>query len=267
MLFAPTFEFDTSRDRSFVMPLKTLLVVSLFFAKTLMAQSVGEAAIRGIHERWHGKTYRTLTFVQETQFGDGRKETWFESLKAPGLLRIDIGPGDSISRVLLFRNDSAYQGRTGRPVVGRAYVHPLMVLFTDIASNEPSVTIAKVAAMGIDLAKSHDDVYMNRPVTVIGAATGDSTSSQFWIEKDRQLVVRLIEKEARPGAGISDTRVLQYARAGQGWVEAEITFTQGGRLVQRELYNEIKTDVPLDDSIFQPVLSNVPSWIAARKKP
>ncbi|MEQ1693511.1 MAG: hypothetical protein ABMA00_19640, partial [Gemmatimonas sp.] len=53
------------------------------------AQSVGEGAIRAVHTRWNGKTYRTLTFVQETQFGDGRKEIWYESLKAPGLLRID----------------------------------------------------------------------------------------------------------------------------------------------------------------------------------
>jgi hypothetical protein len=126
--------------------------------------------------------------------------------------------------------------------------------------------IAKVVKMGYDLSKSRDDVFLGKPVTVIGAGPGDSTSAQFWIEKDRQVVVRLIEKERQPGAGLSDTRVLQYARAGRGWVESEIVFYQGGKLVQRELYNEIKVDVPLDDAIFQPVLGNVPSWIAARPK-
>ena len=44
-------------------------------------------------------------------------------------------------------------------------------------------------------------------------------------------------------------------------------FYQGGKLIQRELYNEISTDVPLDEAIFQPRLENVPAWIAARKKP
>ncbi|MBL0171834.1 MAG: hypothetical protein IPP90_14145 [Gemmatimonadaceae bacterium] len=230
------------------------------------AQSVGETAIRSIHARWHGKTYKTLTFVQETQFGDGRKEIWYESLKAPGLLRIDIAPGDANARLMLVRRDSMYQGRAGRNVVGRPFVHPLMVLFTDIAENDPATTIAKVVGLGIDLSRSRTDSYMGRPVTVIGAGVGDSISSQFWIENDRQLVVRLIEKEARPGAGIADTRVAQYARAGQGWVESEIVFYQGGRMAQRELYSEIKTDVPLDDTIFQPLLANVPAWIAARKK-
>ncbi|MEQ1693709.1 MAG: hypothetical protein ABMA00_20640, partial [Gemmatimonas sp.] len=228
--------------------------------------SVGEGAIRAVHTRWNGKTYRTLTFVQETQFGDGRKEIWYESLKAPGLLRIDIAPGDSTARMMLFRQDSIYQGRVGRNVQGRPYVHPLMVLFTDISSSDPSVTIAKVAKMGFDLTKSRDDSFQGKAVLVIGAGVGDSTSSQFWIERDRQLVVRLIEKEARPGAGISDTRVVQYARAGAGWVESEIVFYQGGKMAQRELYTEIKTDVPLDDAIFQPVLTNVPSWIGARRK-
>lgn len=240
---------------------------SMFIAGDAAAQSsVGEREIRAIHARWNGKTYRTLTFVQETQFADGRRETWFESLKAPGLLRIDIAPGDSTARLLLFRNDSLYQGRVGRAVSGRAYVHPLMVLFTDIASSDPSITIGKVAKMGYDLTKTRDDVFQGKAVTVIGAGPGDSTSSQFWIEKDRQLVVRLIDKETRAGAGVSDTRVLAYARAGSGWVESDIVFYQGGKLVQRELYNEIKTDVALDEAIFLPRLENVPSWIAARGK-
>ena len=239
------------------------MACSLVMSSVLTAQSVGESAIRAIHARWNGKTYRTLTFVQETQFGDGRKEIWYESLKAPGMLRIDIAPGDSGARMMLFRQDSIYQGRAGRAVVGRPYVHPLMVLFTDISSADPTATVAKVTRMGFDLTKSRDDVFMGKAVTVIGAPSGDSTSSQFWIEKDRQLVVRLIEKESRPGAGVSDTRVMQYARAGSGWVESEIVFYQGGTMAQRELYTQITTNVPLDDSIFQPVLANVPSWIAA----
>jgi hypothetical protein len=188
-------------------------------------------------------------------------------MKAPGLLRIDIAPGDSGARLMLFRQDSIYQGRVGRPVARRPYVHPLMVLFTDIASADPAVTVAKVARMGVDLTKTRDDLYMGQPVTVIGAAQGDSSSTQFWIEKNRQLVVRVIEKESRPGAGVSDTRVLKHARAGTAWVESEIVFYQGGKLVQRELYNEITTDIPLDDAIFQPVLTNVPSWIGARRRP
>ena len=50
-------------------------------------------------------------------------------------------------------------------------------------------------------------------------------------------------------------------------MEQEIVFYQGGKMQKRELYNEIKADVPLDESIFQPVPSNIPSWIGARKKP
>ena len=251
-----------------IVPLFCAAIVAAVVPDVAPAQAAGEQAIRAIHKRWNGNTYRTLTFVQETQYGDGRpSEIWFESMKAPGLLRIDINPGDSTARMMLFRNDSVYQSRPGRPLIARPYVHPLMVLFTDISSSDPAVTIAKVAKMGFDLTKSRDDVFLGKPVTVIGAGPGDSTSSQFWIEKDRQLVVRLLEKERQPGAGPSDTRVLQYARAGRGFVESEIVFYQGGKLQQRELYNEIKPDATLDDSIFQPVPANVPSWIAARRKP
>ncbi|MCC6245690.1 MAG: hypothetical protein IT353_22855 [Gemmatimonadaceae bacterium] len=232
----------------------------------LSAQSVGEQAISAIHARWKGKTYQTLTFVQETQFANGRSEWWYESMKIPGLLRIDIQPGDSTTRLMLVRNDSIYQGRAGRPVAGRPFVHPLMVLFTDIASVPPAETARKLTALGYDLTKSRDDMFMGKPVSVIGAGIGDSTSTQFWIEKDRQLVVRLIEKERQPGAGVSDTRVLKHARAGQGWVETEIVFYQKGTLVQRELYNDVKVDVPLDASIFEPRLLPLPAWVAQEKR-
>jgi len=247
--------------------LLTAVTLALAAPTLSAAQSVGEKAIRDIHARWNGRTYKTLTFVQQTIMGDGRREVWFESLKAPGRLRIDIAPGDSTARLMLFRNDSIYQGRQGRAVVGRPYVHPLMVLFTDIASDSPAATITKAKALGFDLTKTRDDTFLGKPVTVIGAGPGDSTSSQFWIEKDRQLVVRLLEKERQPGAGVSDTRVLKYQRAGNGWVESEIVFYQGAKLVQTEVYTDVKVDVPLDDAIFQPSLANVPSWIRARGTP
>jgi hypothetical protein len=230
------------------------------------AQSAGERAVRAIYDRWHGKTYTTMTFVQETQFPNARSEWWYESMRVPGNLRIDIQPGDSTARLMLVRNDSIYQGRVGRPIGGRAFVHPLMVLFTDIAIVEPSVTVAKLVGLGYDLSKTRDDVFMGKAVTVIGAGAGDSTSTQFWIEKERLLVVRLIDKERQPGAGVGDTRVLKHVPAGKGWVESDIAFYQGGKLVQRELYNDIVIDPPLDDRIFQPVFAPLPSWIANAKR-
>lgn len=265
---------DPSHRRAVALQAALTLLVSLvslvvigWAPASAQAQSVGETAIGAVHAHRNDKTYKTLTFVQETQFADGRSETWYESLKTPGLLRIDIAPGDTNARVLLFRNDSVYQGGTKRAIAGRPYVHPLMVLFTDIATSDPQVTIAKVRQMGVDLSRSRADVFRGKPVTVIGAAVGDTTSTQFWIENERQLVVRLIERERRAGAGTNDTQVLSFTRAGAGWVESEIVFYSAGKLTQRELYNDVRTDVPLDDAIFQPVLASVPQWIAARRKP
>ena len=64
------------------MRLRLGVLLRLAVPVIIQAQSAGETAVRGIHARWTGRTYKTLTFVQETRFGDGRTETWFESTAA-----------------------------------------------------------------------------------------------------------------------------------------------------------------------------------------
>lgn len=59
-------------------------------------------------------TYRTMTFIQTTRFPNRPHETWYESAQLPGRLRIDMAPLDS-QRVALFRDDSVYSRRVGRP--------------------------------------------------------------------------------------------------------------------------------------------------------
>ncbi len=52
----------------------------------------GVELIGQMRERYLGKWYRTLTFVQKTTLPDGKVETWYEAAELPGKLRIDIAP-------------------------------------------------------------------------------------------------------------------------------------------------------------------------------
>ena len=73
----------------------------------------GEELIREMHQRYAGKWYSTLTFIQKTTQASGTVETWYEALHLPGFLRIDIAPLDS-GKAIIFRNDSIYQLNQGK---------------------------------------------------------------------------------------------------------------------------------------------------------
>lgn len=265
--------FESCRARSSARVTSSALVALCILAGApfpAAAQSPGAAVVRAIHDRWNGRTYATLTFRQETGFADGRKEIWWESIKSPGMLRIDVAASDadSIQRTILFRRDSLYQWRPGRPVApGRALVHPLQLLFMDIQWVRPEQTTAKLTAAGFDLSRTHETTWNGRAMTVVGAAAGDSASRQFWVERERMLVVRVIEPGPQPNAPMRDTQVREHLRTAAGaWVEKDMRFYEGlgaqAREQQTELYTQVRTDVPLDDSIFMPG-SPPPAWVAA----
>jgi hypothetical protein len=210
-----------------------------------------------MHDRYAGKWYHTLTFVQKTTHEDGSIETWYEALQFPGLLRIDIAPIDS-SNVLLFRHDSIYviRGGQNRPV--RPLVHPLMVLGFDVYFDSPETTIGKLKGLGFDLSTMREDTWQGRPVYVVGAAAGDTTSNQFWVDKERLVFVRSLQ--AGQGGAIMETQFNKYQRLGEGWVSPEVLFYRNGVIVTREEYSDMRGDVPLPASLFDTKYAQ-PEWV------
>jgi len=84
----------------------------LMFVLTLQQGPIrsGEDLIRAMHDRYAGKWYTTLSFVQHNTAtkADGTQEhsTWHEDARIPGNLRIDFLPDSGNG--LLFANDSEY---------------------------------------------------------------------------------------------------------------------------------------------------------------
>ncbi len=97
-----------------------------------------------MRERYAGKWYRTLTFVQKTTLADGKVETWYEAAELPGKLRIDIAPLAE-RNTLLFRNDSVYDFKAGVLAESKPLIHPLMVLGFDVYAQPVEVTIRQLA--------------------------------------------------------------------------------------------------------------------------
>ena len=222
----------------------------------------GQALVRAMHDRYAGRWYRTLTFVQTTTLTrpEPHQETWYESLRVPGFLRIDIAPVDS-GTTLIFRGDSIYILEQGGLRGGRPLVHPLMVLGFDVYRDPVERTIQRLAGLGFELGRIREENWQGRKVYVVGAAAGDSTSRQFWVDQERLLFVRMLEPAKDKSGATNETQFNRYQKVDGGWVAAEVMFTRDGVLETREEYADIHGEVNLPESVFDPEHFSRPEWL------
>ena len=220
----------------------------------------GVEVVTRMRERYLGKWYRTLTFVQKTTLSDGKVETWYEAAELPGKLRIDIAPLEG-KNTILFRNDSIYDFKAGKLAEAKPLIHPLMVLGFDVYAQPLDRTVAQLRELGFDLSKVHEGEWQGRPAYVVGAAAGDSLTRQFWIDQERLYFVRMVEPGKKDPAAKVETQFNKYIPMGEGWLETEVRFIVNGETKMLEEYTEPKADVKLDPSIFDPGRWVAPGWV------
>jgi hypothetical protein len=229
-------------------------IVLILLAAALPART-GREVVSAMHDRYAGKWYHTISFVQRntrTQ-PDGRTEhsIWKEYAALPGRLRIDFQPPDSAAGVLFVR-DSQFAFSGGRLTSATAFVHPLMVLGFDVYFDPPERTAAKLERLGFDLGTVHEDTWDGRPVYVVGGKAGDLHTRQFWVDRERLVFVRMLEPGQRDTTRTSDIRFNDYRAVGAAWVSAEVAFLVDGRQRWLEQYAEIRTGTPLPEALFDP---------------
>jgi hypothetical protein len=212
--------------------------------------------VREMRERYDGKWYRTLTFLQSnTRYTtDGREEKsrWMEYLSVPGKLRIEFLPRESRSGIL-FTNGRAYTFEGGTRIDTRRQIHPLLLLTSDVYVLPAAVTLRRLDSLGVRRSRFREDRWEGRRVYVVGAAAGDTLSSQLWVDADRLLLVRWIERQ---GTGArrasSDTRLGAYKSIEGHAVPTEITVYRAGRPVFKEVYEDVRVNVPFSPALFEP---------------
>ncbi|HEX9283808.1 MAG TPA: hypothetical protein VF882_08465 [Gemmatimonadales bacterium] len=228
----------------------------LVFASALVASPPGgRQIIQAMHDRYAGKWYRTLNFIQKNTATrpDGSKEhsVWREYAALPGKLRIEFVPADA-GNGLLFANDSQFVFHADSIADATAFIHPLMVLGFDVYFDPAERTVARLERLKFDLATVHEDTWEGRPVYVVGARAGDLRTRQFWVDRERLVFLRLLEPGQRDTSRTSDIRFNRYQAAGGAWLSAEVAFLVDGQLRWLEEYTEIQTDAPLKDALFDP---------------
>lgn len=248
--------------------MRHLLLLCALLAALSTAQAspikTSEDLVQAMQKRYAKSWYKTLTFKQQTtefhEDGTSKVSTWYEALSVPGKLRIDFDPikeGNGI----LFVNDTIYRFKDGALEASRPFTHPLLVLGFDIYFMPLKDALDKLKGLKFDLSVMHEDTWQGRPVYVVGAKQGDLKSQQFWIDQKNLYFVRMLGPAGKDGAALQETQFNKYVKVkGGGWVSPEVIFMINGKTVTTEAYTEIRTDVPLDDKLFDPQYWKTAHW-------
>lgn len=215
----------------------------------------GAALVTLMHDRYAGRWYRTVTFTQTTTQhlpdGSERVSTWHEALRAPGVLRIDVGaPADG--NVIIYTRDSSYRVRGGKLVRSAADANPFMPFVATMYHVPVTETLGELARWHFDLSRIRADSSGGRLEWVVGARdASDTTSPQFWVDAERLVATRII-LAPEAGSPAMDIALNGYQPLGGGWIATDVDIRSGGRSIQREQYADLRADVDLPASMFDP---------------
>jgi hypothetical protein len=212
------------------------------------------ALIAAMHGRYDGKFFKTKTFLQNntvfTTTGEEQKSQWYEHLEAPGKLRIAFLPAAQKSGLVQV-DDRVASFDNGIRIDFRPSINPLLLLTVDVYSAPPATILKGLDSLGVDTDIIRTDEWEGRPVYVVGAKAGDTTSSQLWVDRDRLRLVRFVQRDRRGERTIvSDMRVKNYREIEGFDVPTEFVVLRNGRTVWREQRADIRLNAPLPPEVF-----------------
>jgi hypothetical protein len=234
-----------------------LIAVLSFSEKTI----VGEDLIREMHSKWKGKWYPHISFEQEAIFYKDRKvvktEIWQEILSSPGKLHIRFN-GFNSHNGAIYNNDSVYHFQSGELKAVKKETNYLALLGFDVYLYNPGVSIAKLKELGFDLNRSYRSTYLGKKIRIVGAnEASDLTSSQFWVDEETCLVMRILKNTS---GNVRDVHFNNYRKVENNWVATEIIFKNASDTVFVEKYFNIKFPKQVAPGIYDPLGFADVSW-------
>ena len=209
-------------------------------------------AMRVKYPQW----YKTLTFTQNNTLYSARggqsTSQWREHIAVPGRLRIDYLPLSQRSGVL-FDGSRVHTFDNGRAIDAQPGVNAALLITADVYALPIERATRLLDSLGFDLSKLRRDTWDGQSAYVVGAASGDSTTSQFWIDTERLVALRVIQKERRGTREIvTDVRMGKFAEMAGFPIATEVLQYRDGRLVFKEQRVDVRVNEPIADAMFDP---------------
>lgn len=207
-----------------------------------------------MRQKYGAQFYKTLAFTQNNILystrGTETKSQWRQQISVPGRLRIDYLPATQRSGVL-FDGARVHTFDNGRAIDAQPGVNAVLLVTGDLYVLPVERTTKVLDSLGFDLTKLRRDTWDGQPAYVVGAAAGDSTTSQFWVDAEKLVPVRVVQKERRGTRDIvTDVRLGKFAELGGIPIATEVLQYRDGRLVFREQRVDVKVNEPIAETTF-----------------
>lgn len=240
--------------------------------------SSGADVVARMHARWQGSWWRTLAFTQQNTrwTRDDREDTstWLEWMQLPGKLRIEFLPAPRTggpAGVPVPDAGALYLDGTVTSIVGgraqpaQPQPNVLLLLTADVYAQPVAETVKQLTTLGIDLTAVRRDTFESRPVWVVGAARGDLRAPQFWVDEERWIALRVVDRApaprpGQPGQPPTEFQLRDVREVAGTLVAHEILFLREGRRFFRERYTTVRANEALSPALFDPG-----QWKTARR--
>lgn len=218
----------------------------------------GSAVVKAMHDLYAGKFVKTMSFLQNntayTSAGQEQHSQWYEHLEVPGKLRIAFLPATQRSGLVQV-GDKVASFDNGIRVDFRPSVNPLLLLTADVYAAPVPTIMRGLDSLNVDTDVIRTDEWEGRPVYVVGAKAGDSTSNQMWIDAEKLLLLRFIQRgKSTERPMVSDIRVGSYKEIQGYQIPTEFLVIRNGRPVWREQYANVRINEDIPAGTFDQAL-------------
>ena len=222
----------------------------------------GRSLLAAMQRRYGGQWVKTLSFTQNNTLYTTRGESksqWRQQLSIPGKLRIDYLPLTQRSGVL-FDGTRIHTFDNGRAIDVQPGINPVLLITADVYVLPLERSAHVLDSLGFALSQLRRDTWEGQPVYVVGAPVGDSTTSQFWVDAERLVAVRVVQKEKSGTRNIvTDARFSKFVDQGGFPIPTEVVRYRDGRLVFREQYVDVRVNEAIAEATFDPTKWSVPA--------
>ena len=242
--------------------MRASMLILICWSNPILAQiNSAEALLRKMYDKYQGKWYHSMTFSQTTEnySNDSLSKTaiWYEAISYPQHFRINFGPPTQGNGVI-FANDSSYFFKEHKLIRTRIDHNDITFLLGGMYFYPFSELLHQLRSLDYDLSKFHSTSLSGRKVYVIGAGPGQEDLNQLWIDQKNLVLLRFIKMD---DGQKQDALLENHVKLAGGWSETQVRFYVNGKLVQKEIYHDLKADVLLDPDLFNPAKFRDLTWI------
>ena len=225
----------------------------------------GRSLVSAMRQKYSTQWYKTLSFTQHNTLysarGSSTNSQWVQHIAVPGRLRIDYLPLSQRSGVL-FDGSRVHTFDNGRAIDTQPGVNAPLLVTADLYALSLERSTQLLDSLGFDLSRLRRDSWDGQPAYVVGAAAGDSTTSQVWVDSVKLVAVRIIQKERRGTRDfVTDIRFGKFADFTGIPIATEVVQYRDGRLVFREQHADVRVNEPIPEATFDPA-----KWVVAQPK-